>query len=424
MYRANPQEQGGVSRSLLDMLAAVKEDEAASDSLIVALGGKSAVDSTGTDDQFKLPDLVSSEAKEQMSSQQEQELLKPLSRPVSKPQKYFRTHFSKEQIKLGAALQREQQKKKTEDALQQGGEIEPTQEEIDERMCKEQAKQEQAQRYARQTKDKEEQQEDEASDLDEQRKEGKTGELRDLIVEQTASNKPREPKPKNPRGGKKRTEAVPEQLEEEEEKYEERTEESTRKRKAIRCINPQEAAEFQNFIKDRMEELVDEMKTGKDLINPVWRFIRALKLQYDKVHLFENNGAANTEDIVDMIPDTKGIAWRKALEGKEVVDADEYNLIIGCCMESCLFQEGNLHLKLDETVFGQETDEVKQRIMQKCASLLGNVEKVHQVNLEVARDLKDLANMIKEPEVFSKIAQAAMQPLVACYMPWIDMFIK
>ena len=123
-------------------------------------------------------------------------------------------------------------------------------------------------------------------------------------------------------------EAVQEQLEEEEEEYEERMEETTRKRKVIGCINPQEAAEFQNFIKDKMEELVDEMKSGKDLINPVWRFIRALKLQYDKVHLFENNGAVNMEDSVDMIPDTKGIAWRKVLDGKEVVDADEYNLII------------------------------------------------------------------------------------------------
>ena len=131
------------------MLAALKEDEVASDSLIAALGGKSAVDLTATEDQFKLPDLVSSEAKEQTSSQQEQELLKPLPRPVSKTQKYFRTHFSKEQIKLGAALQREQQKKKVEDALQQEGELEPMQEEIDKRMCKEQAKQKQAQRYAR-----------------------------------------------------------------------------------------------------------------------------------------------------------------------------------------------------------------------------------------------------------------------------------
>ena len=50
--------------------------------------------------------------------------------------------------------------------------------------------------------------------------------------------------------------------------------------------------------------------------------------------------------------------------------------------------------------------------------------KAHQVNLEVAWDLKDLANMIREPEVFSKIAQAATQPLVACYTPRIDTFIK
>ena len=133
---------------------------------------------------------------------------------------------------------------------------------------------------------------------------------------------------------------------------------------------------------------------------------------------------ANTEEIVDMIPDTKGIAWKKALEGKEVVDADEYNLIIDCCMESCLFQQDNLHLKLDETVLRQEMDEVKQRIMQKCASLFGNVEKGHPVNLEVARDLKDLANMIKEPKVFSKITQAATQPLITCYTPRIDTFIK
>ena len=379
MCRPNPQEQGGASRSLLDMLAAAKDDETASNSLIAALGGKSTVSLTVTDDQFKLPDFVPSEAKEQMSIQQEQELLKPLPRPVSKPRKYFCTHFSKEQIKLGAALQREQQKKKVEDALQQGGEIEPTQEEIDEMMHKEQAKQERVQRYAWHTKEKEEQQEEEAGNLDEQWKEGETGDLGDLILEQTGSSKSSEPKPKNPHGGKKRMEAVQEQLEEEEEEYKERMEESTRKRKVIGCINPQEAAEFQNFIKDKMEELVNEMKAGKDIINLVQRFIRALKLQYDKIHLFENNGVANTEEIVDMIPDTKGTAWRKALEGREIVDADEYNLIIDCCMESRLFQEGNLHLKLDETVFGQETDEVKQRIMEKCASLFGNVEKAHRV---------------------------------------------
>ena len=222
------------------MLAAGKEDEAASDSLMAALGGKSTEHSSATEDQFKLPDLVLSEVAEQTSSWQEQELLKPLPRPVSKPRKYFHTHFSKEQIKLGAALQREQQKKKAEEALQQGAEIEQMQEELDEMLCKEQSKQEQVQRYARRTKEKEEQQEDEAV---EPGKEGETGESRDLIVEQTECSKPSQPRPRNPCRNRKK-EVAQEQAEEEEEEYEERTEEATRKRKVIGCINPQEAVEF------------------------------------------------------------------------------------------------------------------------------------------------------------------------------------
>ena len=75
-------------------------------------------------------------------------------------------------------------------------------------------------------------------------------------------------------------------------------------------------------------------------------------------------------------------------------------------------------------VFGQETDEVKERIMLKCASLFENIEKTHQASLNIARDLKDLANIVKELDMFSKIAQAATQPMVACYTLRIDTFIK
>ena len=62
--------------------------------------------------------------------------------------------------------------------------------------------------------------------------------------------------------------------------------------------------------------------------------------------------------------------------------------------------------------------------MQNCTSLFDNVGKAHQINLAVARDLKDLSTLIKEPKEFSRIAQAATQPLVACYTPRIDTFIK
>ena len=75
-------------------------------------------------------------------------------------------------------------------------------------------------------------------------------------------------------------------------------------------------------------------------------------------------------------------------------------------------------------IFREETDEVKGLVMQKCASLFENVEKAHQANVIVAWDLKDLAKIVKDPEVFSHIAQASTQLMVACYTPRIDTFIR
>ena len=184
-------------------------------------------------------------------------------------------HYDKKQIKLGAAIQREQQRQKVEELLQQGTELELTQEEMEEKTWREDAKQQRVQRRA---KEKEEKEEDE------------TSELKDLVVAAESANPAgssglKETKTKNPWGGKKKQEAIVEEFEEEEE--EEKAEETMRKRKAVGCINLQEAAEFQNFVKDRMVELVDEMRSEKNLIHPVWKLIRLLKLQYDKVHLFE-----------------------------------------------------------------------------------------------------------------------------------------
>ena len=93
-------------------------------------------------------------------------------------------------------------------------------------------------------------------------------------------------------------------------------------------------------------------------------------------------------------------------------------------MDTKLFQEGTLHLGLDERIFGEETNEVKELIMQKCASLFENVERAHQANVSVARDLKDIEKIVKDPEVFSRIAQATTQLMVACYTPRIDTFIR
>ena len=62
MYRTAPQGQGSASKSLLDVIAASKDEEQVSDLLIAVLGGKATEGTVVMDDQFKLPDLVSSES--------------------------------------------------------------------------------------------------------------------------------------------------------------------------------------------------------------------------------------------------------------------------------------------------------------------------------------------------------------------------
>ena len=96
---------------------------------------------------------------------------------------------------------------------------------------------------------------------------------------------------------------------------------------------------------------------------------------------------------------------------------EDYNTIIELTIQSHLFQEGSLHNKIDNQILGPETEETKAKIMEKCTSLFNNVTKVHQINLAVATDLKELSMLIKELEVFSRIVHAATQLLIACYTP-------
>ena len=112
---------------------------------------------------------------------------------------------------------------------------------------------------------------------------------------------------KNLRGKKRMEETIEEEFKDD--KEEEKLEEVMRKRKVWGCINLQEAAAFQKFMNDKMEELVDQMCNNKNLVQLVRELICSLKLEYDKIKLFENNGAANVEEIVITIHDTKGIAW-------------------------------------------------------------------------------------------------------------------
>ena len=59
MIRTAP--QGTESKGLLDIIASSKEEQP-SESLMAALSGKTGEKAAATDEQFRLPDLVSSES--------------------------------------------------------------------------------------------------------------------------------------------------------------------------------------------------------------------------------------------------------------------------------------------------------------------------------------------------------------------------
>ena len=153
-----------------------KDEEQPSQSLIVVLGGKTRKETseTTTDEQFNLPDLVSPESMKEGEAEleQERELLKPLLKPAIKPRAYSHTYFDKAKIKIGAAIQRKQQKQRAEGLLQQDVELELTQEEMENKARKEDVRLRRVEQYEQRTREKEGKEEEEANNI-----------LEDLVVQ-------------------------------------------------------------------------------------------------------------------------------------------------------------------------------------------------------------------------------------------------
>ena len=224
VYRTELKRKVGASKNLLQAISQSKEGERTSRSLIMALEGADMTEPVSFEDQFKLPDLVSTEGGDQVS-EHEKELLKPPQWPVNKPRKYIHTHFDKEKIKLGAALQREEQRKWAEDALQSKENIKDD-EGIEEDTHKEQMKKERAERYAQRVRERKEEEEDETEKIENITESG---------MQLKGEGKAKETK--KPHGSKRKVETMQQEVDEEEEEYEERPEESSRKRRSG-CINP------------------------------------------------------------------------------------------------------------------------------------------------------------------------------------------
>ena len=127
--------QDTASKGLLDIIASSKDKEQPNQSLIMMLGGENGKETSVamTDEQFKLPDLITPELTKEGKTEleQERELLKPLPNPSLKPRAYSRTHFDKTKIKTGVAIQCKQHQQWAEKLLEQNTEPELTLDEME-----------------------------------------------------------------------------------------------------------------------------------------------------------------------------------------------------------------------------------------------------------------------------------------------------
>ena len=141
-----------MSKGLLQALDGLKQGEKVSGLLLAAMGEPAKEVSESSEEQFKLPEL-----QEDTSRKEKQLFIKP-KQPARKPRQYFQTHFDKQQIKQGAAIQRQQQMKKAQEVLKlKDPEEEEAVQEIDkEEMRKEQLKKERAERQARRARERKE----------------------------------------------------------------------------------------------------------------------------------------------------------------------------------------------------------------------------------------------------------------------------
>ena len=146
-----------------------------------------------------------------------------------------------------------------------------------------------------------------------------------------------------------------------EEDEEEIVEEKSMKKKIFGCINKEESEKFLTYIQSVMVLLVEQIKNEWNIMALMHDLISALKTTYDDIGLFKNNGAADTNDIVSTVSDAKGTAWRKHLEGKTMLDQEDYNNIVEALVRSCLFQEGKLLERLISPYSNPRVSKTKQK---------------------------------------------------------------
>ena len=186
-----------------------------------------------------------------------------------------------------------------------------------------------------------------------------------------------------------------------------------------RSINPTEAAGFRATMKSLAVGLKEAVKKGKD-IEATYKDLIKSTIEVARAMRYPGAFTVEAKEIFNAIPDLKCNAWRKYIKGDEMMDPKDVVLDED--------EEEQDDLLIQGPVLGEESTQAAAKAIHNLPELLkrdakanlvklfDNQMKAHQYAAEACKNLKELHKTLPL-EVFLRIADSAMRPLVIMHIP-------
>ena len=186
-----------------------------------------------------------------------------------------------------------------------------------------------------------------------------------------------------------------------------------------RSINPTEAAGFRATMKSLVVGLKEAVKKGKN-VEATYKDLIKSTIEVTRAMRYPGAFTVEAEEIFTAIPDLKCNAWRKYIKGDEMMDPKDVVLDED--------EEEQDDLLIQGPVLGEESTQAAAKAIHNLPELLkrdakanlvklfDNQMKAHQYAAEACKNLKELHKMLPL-DVFLRIADSAMRPLVIMHIP-------
>ena len=186
-----------------------------------------------------------------------------------------------------------------------------------------------------------------------------------------------------------------------------------------RSINPTEGAGFRATMKSLAVALKEAVKKGKD-VEATYKDLIKSTIEVARAMRYPGAFTVEAEEIFKAIPDLKCNAWRKYIKGDEMMDPKDVVLDED--------EEEQDDLLIQGPVLGEESTQAAAKAIHNLPELLkrdakanlvklfDNQMKAHQYAAEACKNLKELHKTLPL-EVFLRIADSAMRPLVIMHIP-------